>query len=66
MWGGSISPPRPLRNLDGDGPILVAVQALAGGLEVEFLQAFGDGADAARADGAAVDLHYRGDLEPRA
>ena len=47
--GGSISLPRPLRNLDGDGPVFVAVQALAGGPEVELLQALGDGADAARA-----------------
>src|SRR5688500_3118052 len=56
MWGGSISPPRPLRNLDGDGPIGVRVPAAAGGLEVQLLQTLGDGADAARAYRAVVDL----------
>src|SRR5215210_1572018 len=54
MWGGSISPPRPLRNLDGDGPVGVRVPAAAGCLEVQLLQALGYGADAARADGAVV------------
>src|ERR671916_292191 len=45
MWGGSISPPRPLRNLDGDGPIRVRIPAAAGGLEVQLLQALRDGRD---------------------
>src|SRR3712207_5825876 len=63
MWGGSISPPRPLRNLDGHGPVGVLGPAAAGRLEVQLLQPLGDGADAAGTYGAVVHGDHRGYLE---
>src|SRR4028119_2089339 len=59
-------PRGPLRHLDGDGPIRVLVPAAAGGLEVQLLQALGDGADAARAHRAVVHLDDGRYLEARA
>src|SRR3712207_2177044 len=66
MWGGSIPPPRPLRNLDGDCPVGVLGPAAAGRLEVQLLQPLGDGADAAGADCAVVHLDDGRYLEARA
>src|SRR5918998_1804617 len=57
---------RPLRHLDGDGPIGVLVPAAAGGPKVKLLQALGDRPDGACPDGAGGDLGDRRDLEPRA
>src|SRR5215208_3765526 len=65
MKGGSISSRRPLRNLDGDGPVGVLLPLAARGLEVQFLQALGDGSYTAGPDGTVVHLDDGCDLEPR-
>src|SRR5215211_2835411 len=65
MKGGSISSRRPLRNLDGHGPVGVLFPLAARGLEVQLLQALGDGSYAAGPDGSVVHLDYGCDLEPR-
>src|ERR671910_708510 len=66
MKGGSISSRRPLRNLDGHRPVGVLLPLAARGLEVQFLQALGDGSYAARPDGTVVHLDDGRYLEPRA
>src|SRR5215203_1931520 len=65
MKGGSISSRRPLRNLDGHGPVCVLFPPAPRGLEVQLLQPLDDGSYAARPDGTVVDLNHRCDLEPR-
>src|ERR671912_2709585 len=65
MKGGSISSRRPLRNLDGHRPVGVLLPLAARGLEVQFLQALGDGPYAAGADGTVVHLDHGRYLEPR-
>src|SRR5918995_808674 len=65
MKGGSISSRRPLRNLDGHGPVGVLFPFAARGLEVQFLQALGDGSYTARSDGTVVHLDHGRYLEPR-
>src|SRR5919106_5087281 len=65
MKGGSISSRRPLRNLDSDGPVSVLLPLAARGLEVQFLQALGDGSYTAGPDGTVVHLDDGCDLEPR-
>src|SRR5215211_4554678 len=65
MKGGSISSRRPLRNLDGHGPVGVLFPLAARGLEVQLLQALGDGSYAAGPDGPVVDLDDGCYLEPR-
>src|SRR5919107_2497587 len=65
MKGGSISSRRPLRNLDCDGPVSVLFPIAARGLEVQFLQALGDGSYAAGTDGTVVHLDDGRYLEPR-
>src|SRR5215217_2958482 len=65
MKGGSISSRRPLRNLDSDGPVGVLLPLAARGLEVQFLQALGDGSYTAGPDGTVVHLDDGCDLEPR-
>src|SRR5215203_3038281 len=65
MKGGSISSRRPLRNLDGHRPVGILFPPAACGLEVQLLQALGDGPYVARPDGSVVDLRDRCDLEPR-
>ena len=65
MKGGSISSRRPLRNLDGDGPVSVLFPLAAGGLEVQLLQALGDGSYTASPDGTVVHLDDGCYLEPR-
>src|SRR5918995_1351446 len=59
MKGGSISSRRPLRNLDGDGPVSVLFPLAAGGLEVQLLQALGDLAVLGEEDGVVVACHVR-------
>src|ERR687897_513440 len=66
MKSGSISLPRPLRNLDGHRPVGVLFPHAARGLEVQLLQTLDDGAYAARPDGPVVHLDDGRDLEPRA
>src|SRR5215210_217783 len=65
MRGGSISLPRSLCNLDGDGPVSVLLPLAARGLEVQFLQALGDGSYTAGSDGTVVHLDHGCYLEPR-
>src|SRR5215210_1662170 len=65
MKGGSISSLRPLRNLDGDGPVGILLPLAARGLEVQFLQALCNGPYAARPDGTVVHLDHGRYLEPR-
>src|SRR5215204_5841565 len=65
MKGGSISSRRPLRNFDGDGPVSVLFPLAARGLEVQLLQALGDGSYAAGPDGTVVHLDHGRYLEPR-
>src|ERR671912_2509514 len=65
MKGGSISSRRPLRNLDSNGPGGVLLPLAARGLEVQFLQALGDGPYAAGSDGTVVHLDDGRYLEPR-
>src|SRR5918993_3611854 len=65
MKGGSISSRRPLRNLDGHRPVGVLLPLAARGLEVQFLQALGDGPYAAGPDGTVVYLDHGRYLEPR-
>src|SRR5829696_2465591 len=65
MRGGSISLPRPFRNLDGHSPVGVLFPPAARGLEVKLLQPLGDRPDAARPDGTVVRLYNGCDLEPR-
>src|ERR687889_2646233 len=65
MKGGSISSRRPLRNLDGHRPVGVLLPLAARGLEVQLLQALGDGPYAARPDGTVVHLDHGRYLEPR-
>src|ERR687898_889341 len=57
MKGGSISSRRPLRNLDSNGPGGVLLPLAARGLEVQFLQALGDGPYATGPDGTVVHLN---------
>src|SRR5688500_11818347 len=65
MKGGSISSRRPLRNLDGHRPVGILFPLAARGLEVQFLQALGDGSYAAGSDRTVVDLDDGRYLEPR-
>src|SRR5215210_5388600 len=65
MKGGSISSLRPLRNLDGDGPVGILLPLAARGLEVQFLQALCNGPYAARPDATVVYLDNGRYLEPR-
>src|SRR5918993_1335202 len=65
MKGGSISSRRPLRNLYGDGPVGVLFPLTARGLEVQLLQALGDGSYAPGPDGTVVHLDDGRYLEPR-
>src|SRR5918992_341360 len=65
MKGSSISSRRPLRNLDRDGPVGVLLPLAARGLEVQFLQALGDGSYAAGPHGTIVHLDHGRYLEPR-
>src|SRR5215208_6314743 len=65
MKGGSMSSRRPLRNLDSDGPVSVLLPLAARGLEVQLLQALGDGSYAAGPDGTDVHLDHGRYLEPR-
>src|SRR5215204_6797920 len=65
MKDGSISSRRPLRNLDGDCPVSVLYPLAAGGLEVQLLQALGDGSYTAGPDGTVVHLDDGCYLEPR-
>ena len=65
MKGGSISSRRPLRNLDGDGPVSVLLPLTARGPEVQFLQTLGDGSHTAGPDGTVVHLDDGCYLESR-
>src|SRR5215211_4941052 len=65
MRSGSISLPRPFRNLYGHRPAGVLFPSTARGLEVQFLQALGDGSYAACPHGAVVHLDHGRYLEPR-
>src|SRR5918997_911205 len=56
---------RPLRNLDGHRPVGVLFPLAARGLEVQVLQALGDGSYAPVPDGAVVNLDHGRYLEPR-
>src|SRR5919112_17737 len=64
MKGGSISSRRPLRNLDSDGPVSVLLPLAARGLEVQLLQALGDGPYTAGPDWTVVHLDHGCYLEP--